>query len=313
MNDGETFELAGKRIFVTGHRGLVGRALLRRLERENCEVLTVSRASLDLRDQAAVNAWLQNERPDAAILAAARVGGITANQQQPADFLLDNCVMTTNLVEAARNSRVAKLLFIGSSAAYPRETHQPMRETALLTGPLDPAHEGYALAKLIGIKLCAAMRQQYGVNFISTLPTNLYGPDDRFESDTAHVIPALIHKVHTAMTRGHALQIWGTGNARREFLHVDDFADACIHLLRHYSDPMPINVGTGVDVSIKELTEMLCAIAGFDGDIIHDLSKPDGAPQKLLDVSRLSGLGWRARTPLHLGLAETYRAYRASI
>jgi GDP-L-fucose synthase len=296
------------RIFVTGHRGLVGSAIVRRLRSEGLEPLTAPRAELDLRDQAAVNRWFQANRPDYVFLVAGTVGGILANSTRPAEFIYDNMMIHATCVHAAHVSGVKKLLYLGSSCIYPRDASQPMREEALLTGPLEPTNEPYAIAKIAGIRLCRAYRTQYGSNFISAMPTNLYGPEDNFDLTSSHVLPALIRKFHEAKLEGRRdVTVWGSGAPRREFLHVDDLADACVFLMRHYEEAGHINVGTGEDVTIREL-------AGFIREAIHpaatltfDATKPDGAPRKLLDVSRLHALGWRHRTPLAEGIASTYQ------
>lgn len=302
------YPLAGKRIWVSGHIGLVGQALLRRLSREDCEVLTVGRAVLDQRRQADVEAWIQSARPDAVVLAAGTVGGILANDTRPGEFLYDNLMIAANVIEAARLTKVGKLLFLGSSCIYPRAAAQPIGEDALLTGPLEPTNEAYAIAKIAGLKLVEACRVQYGCDFISAMPTNLYGPGDNFDLQSSHVAPALMRKAHDAVRRGDpALTVWGTGAPRREFLHVDDCADALVFLLQRYSNRQTINVGAGEDVSIAELAELVCQTVGFGGSLQFDRSKPDGSPQKLLDVSRLNALGWRASIGLAEGLAQSYR------
>ena len=301
------FDLSGKRIFVAGHRGLVGSAIVRRLEGEDCQLLTIDRESLDLRDQTAVREWFNRNRPDAVIVAAARVGGILANDTQPADFLYDNLMIEANVIEAAHRSDVAKLLFLGSSCIFPKLADQPIREEALLTGPLESTHEWYALAKISGLKLAQAYRKQYGRDFITALPTNLYGPGDNFDPKTSHVLPALIRKAHEAkLAAAQEIEMWGTGTPRREFLHVDDLADACVHVFQHYSQDEPINVGCGEDIAIRDLMKLVCEVVGFHGEITHDHTKPDGAPRKLLDVTRLSELGWTPKISLKHGIAATY-------
>ncbi|HKT54335.1 MAG TPA: GDP-L-fucose synthase [Caulobacteraceae bacterium] len=303
----EALDLAGKRVWVAGHRGMVGAALVRRLSREACQVLTVERARLDLRRQADVEAWMEGERPDAVILAAAKVGGILANNTYPADFLYDNLIIEANVLEGARRFGVQKALFLGSSCIYPREAPQPMREDALLTGPLEPTNQWYAIAKIAGLRLAEAYQVQHGLDFISAMPTNLYGPEDNFDLASSHVLPALIRKAHEAKVAGAASMIlWGSGKPRREFLHVDDCADALVFLLRRYSGREHVNVGVGEDVSILELAQLVCRVVGFAGEIVLDPSKPDGAPRKLMDVSRLTGLGWRAQIGLEDGVAQTY-------
>jgi GDP-L-fucose synthase len=303
------YELSGKCVWVAGHRGLVGSALVRRLASEKCGILTAGRDELDLRRQAEVEHWLQAKRPDTVIVAAATVGGILANDTRPADFLYDNLVIETNIIEASRRAGVAKLLFLGSSCIYPRLASQPMHEDALLTGPLEPTNQWYAIAKISGIMLCRAYRRQYGVDYISAMPTNLYGPGDNFDLRSSHVIPALLAKAHAAKDSGEALEVWGSGTPRREFLHVDDLADALIFLLRHYSGEEHVNVGTGDDVTIQELAETVARIVGLPGGLRFDPSMPDGAPRKLLDVSRLFAMGWRPRLGLEQGLRQTYEWY----
>jgi GDP-L-fucose synthase len=302
------FSLAGRRVFVAGHRGMVGSALARRLQREDCEVLTAGRGTLDLRRQADTDDWFQAARPDAVFVAAATVGGILANDTRPAEFLYDNLMIAGNVIEAARRNGVRKLLFLGSSCIYPREAPQPMREDALLTGPLEPTNQWYAIAKIAGLKLCAAYRRQYGSDFISAQPTNLYGPGDTYDLQASHVIPALLAKTHRAKRDGAAeVEIWGTGRPRREFLHVDDLADALVFLMKHYSGEEQVNIGWGEDVSIAELAAAIARTVGFTGGFRYAADKPDGAPRKLLDVSRLAGMGWRARIGLEEGLADAYR------
>jgi GDP-L-fucose synthase len=304
------FELAGKRVWVAGHRGMVGRALVRRLAHEDCALLTVGRARCDLRDPAALARWLEGARPEVVVVAAARVGGILANASQPAAFLYDNLMIAANVIEAARRGGVAKLLFLGSSCIYPKLAPQPLKEEYLLAGPLEPTNQWYAVAKIAGVKLCQAYRRQYGCDFISALPTNLYGPGDNFDLATSHVVPALIARMHAARAAGAgAVEVWGSGRPRREFLHVDDLADACVHLLERYSDEVPINVGWGADLTIAALAERVRAVVGFEGGLRYNAARPDGTPQKLLDVARLAALGWRPRIPLAQGLAATYRWY----
>jgi len=302
------FALDGRRIFVAGHRGMVGGAVVRRLAREPCDVLTVGRDRVDLRRQAEVEDWMDAARPDAVVLAAAKVGGILANDSYPGRFLYDNLAIQTAVIEAARRTGVAKLVFLGSSCIYPKHAPQPIAEDSLLTGPLEPTNEWYAVAKIAGLKLCQAYRREYGCDFVSLMPTNLYGPGDNFDLESSHVLPALLRKAHEAKRAGRAaLPVWGSGRPRREFLHVDDLADAVVHLLRVYSDERPINVGTGEDIAIADLARLVCRTVGFDGGIDLDPSKPDGTPRKLLDVSRLTATGWTAPTPLARGLADTYR------
>ncbi|MFO0995613.1 MAG: GDP-L-fucose synthase [Alphaproteobacteria bacterium] len=301
------FTLEGRRIFVAGHRGMVGSAVARRLAREKCEVVTVGRDSVDLRRQAEVEDWFAKAKPDAVFLAAATVGGILANDSRPADFLYDNLAIETNVIHAAWRAGVKKLLFLGSSCIYPRLAPQPMVEDALLTGPLEPTNQWYAIAKIAGLMMCQAYRRQHGADFISAMPTNLYGPGDTFDLRASHVVPALLMKAHRAkMTGAPALEVWGSGRPRREFLYVDDLADALVHLMVHYSAESTINVGLGEDVTIRELAELVAETVGFKGALAFDASKPDGTPRKLLDVGRIHALGWRAKTPLREGLARAY-------
>lgn len=311
MSAGAGFDLAGKRVWVAGHRGMVGAAIVRRLAREDCEVVTAGREVLDLRDQAAVLGWMRDVRPDAVFLAAAKVGGILANDSYPADFLLDNLLIETAVIAGAHAADVAKLVFLGSSCIYPKFAPQPIREDALLTGPLEPTNEWYAIAKIAGVKLAQAFRRQHGRDFISAMPTNLYGPGDNFDLASSHVMPALIRKVHEAGRTGGPVVVWGTGTPRREFLFVDDCADACVHLCRTYSDEEHVNVGSGEDVTILELTRLVMDVVGYDGEIVHDLSRPDGTPRKLMDVSKLAALGWTAQTPLREGVTRSYQAFLA--
>ncbi len=300
------------RIFVAGHRGLVGSALLRRLECETgSEILTATREQLDLRDQAAVNSWFRAMRPTHVYLVAGTVGGILANSARPAEFIYDNMMIHATVVHAAYTHRVEKLLYLGSSCIYPREAPQPIVEEALLTGMLEPTNEPYAIAKIAGIKLCEAYRKQYGCDFISAMPTNLYGPHDNFDLASSHVVPALIRRFEDARQTGAtAVTLWGTGTPRREFLHVDDLADACVFLMRNYSDASHINIGTGVDLTISELAEMVREIVYPMVHVGWDAGKPDGAPRKLLDVSRLHALGWTHRIELQQGIEDTYRWFR---
>jgi GDP-L-fucose synthase len=303
-----SFALAGKRVWVAGHRGMVGSALARRLAREDCEIVTADRASLDLRDQARVDGWLRDARPEVVFLAAAKVGGILANDAFPADFLYDNLMIEANVIRAAFETSVEKLVFLGSSCIYPKFAPQPIREDSLLTGPLEPTNEGYAIAKIAGVKLCQAFRKQYGADFVSAMPTNLYGPGDNFDLNSSHVLPALIRKAHEAKLAGaDAFTIWGTGSPRREFLHVDDCADALVHLAKRYSDPAPINVGSGEDLTILELAELVAATVGFIGRIERDAAKPDGTPRKLMNSERIRRLGWAPSIPLPEGIALVYR------
>ena len=298
-------------IFVAGHRGLVGSAILRRLRAEGFDhLLTATREQLDLRDQAAVNYWFRANRPEYVFLVAGTVGGIMANSTRPAEFIYDNMMIHATVVNAAHQYGVTKLLYLGSSCIYPREAAQPMAEDALLTGPLEPTNEAYAIAKIAGIKLCQAYRRQYGCNFISAMPTNLYGPQDNFDLEGSHVLPAMIRKLHDARQSGaKQVTFWGTGQVRREFLQVDDLADACLFLMQRYEGESHINVGTGEDQSIGELAELVRSIVYPGAELLFDASKPDGSPRKLLDVSRLHALGWRHKIELRDGIEATYRWY----
>ncbi|MCL4078694.1 GDP-L-fucose synthase [Coriobacteriia bacterium Es71-Z0120] len=303
------------RIYVAGHRGLVGGAILRRLQREGFErIIARTHAELDLTSQDAVRRFFDEERPEYVFLAAAKVGGILANATYPADFIRENLLIQTNVIDAAYRAGARKLLFLGSSCIYPKHAPQPMKEEHLLTGPLEPTNEAYAVAKIAGITMVKSYRRQYGFNGISLMPTNLYGPGDNFDLETSHVLPALIRKFHEAKVAGApSVTIWGTGRPRREFLHVDDLADACLFLMQNYDDEEIVNVGVGEDVSIAELAALIARIVGYEGEIVYDTSKPDGTPRKLLDVSRLSALGWRARIGLEEGIASTYEWYLANV
>ena len=304
--------IEGKRVWIAGHRGLVGGALVKRFTQEDCTLLTVGHADLDLRDQAAVNAWMDRNKPQIVVLAAARVGGILANATYPADFLYDNLMIEANILHAAHRIGVEKVLLLGSSCIYPKFAPQPIDEDSLLTGPLEPTNEWYALAKIAGVKLCAAYRAQHGCDFISAMPTNLYGFGDNFDLASSHVMPALMRKMHDAKVEGRReVEIWGSGRPLREFLHVDDLADALLFLLEHYSAPEPINVGSGQEVSIAELARLVADVVGFGGEFAFDASKPDGTPRKFLDTRRLTALGWKARTPLRQGIAGVYDWYKA--
>lgn len=308
------FSLTGRRVWVAGHRGMVGSAIVRRLGREGCSVLTAGRDRVDLRRQAEVEAWMDAERPDAVVVAAARVGGILANSTRPAEFLYDNLVIEANVIHAAWKTGVRKLLFLGSSCIYPRLAPQPITEDALLTGPLEPTNQWYAIAKIAGIKLCQSYRQQYGCDFIALMPTNLYGPGDNFDLTSSHVLPALMAKIDRAKREGlETVEIWGSGQPRREFLHVDDLADASVFLLQNYSGDVPLNVGVGSDVTIRELAELIADVVGFTGRFVYDSSKPDGTPRKLLDVGQLAGLGWSARIGLRDGVENAYVWYREHV
>jgi GDP-L-fucose synthase len=302
------------RVFVAGHAGLVGSALVRRWTAAGFgDLLLKRRSELDLTDKGAVDAFFERERPDQVLLAAAKVGGILANDRFPADFLRDNLVIQTNVIDAAYRFGVRKLLFLGSSCIYPKFADQPIREEALLTGALEPTNQWYAIAKIAGLKMCEAYRRQHGFNAISVMPTNLYGPGDNFDLKTSHVLPALIRKFHEAKVSGAGqVEIWGTGSPRREFLHVDDLADACLHLMQSYDDEPLVNVGCGEDISISELAALIGRIVGYDGAVVFDKSKPDGTPRKLLDVSRLGSLGWRPRIRLEDGIRTTYDWYRSN-
>jgi GDP-L-fucose synthase len=308
------FPLKGRRIFIAGHRGMVGSALVRRLAQEECAILTVGRKAVDLRNQPAVDRWFDEHRPEAVVLAAARAGGIHANNEYPGDFLYDNLAIATNVIEASRRTRVAKLMFLGSSCIYPRLAPQPMPESCLLTGPLEPTNEWYAIAKIAGLKLCQAYRLQHGCDFVSVMPTNLYGPNDNFDLLSGHVLPALLARVDAAVREcRHTVEIWGSGRPRREFLHVEDLADAVVFLMKTWSGEEPINIGTGTDVTIAELAKLIADIIGFTGRFLFDPAKPDGTPRKLLDVSKLTALGWLPRIPLEAGIRQTYEWYRASV
>jgi GDP-L-fucose synthase len=308
------FPLAGRRVFVAGHRGMVGSALLRRLARESVEALTVERAELDLRRQAEVERWFEAQRPEAVFVAAATVGGILANDTRPAEFLYDNLLIAGNVIAAARQAGVAKLLYLGASCTYPRLAPQPMAEETLLQGALEPTNQWYAVAKIAGLKLAAAYRRQYGSDFIAAQPTNLYGPGDTYDLGASHVIPALIAKTHRAKRAGEAtVEIWGTGTPRREFLHVDDLADALVFLMERYSGEGPVNVGCGEDISIEDLARLVAEVVGFTGGFRYDAGKPDGAPRKLLDVARLRSLGWRPHIDLRQGLEDAYRWFLENV
>lgn len=296
------------RIFVAGHRGMVGSALVRRLEAENVEILTASRAEADLREAGAVRAFLEKQKPDAIILAAAKVGGILANDTYPAEFLRDNLVIEANVIHEAHSAGIDRLVFLGSSCIYPKFAPQPISEDSLLTGPLEPTNEWYAIAKIAGIKLCQAYRRQYGRHYISVMPCNLYGPNDNFNLATSHVLPALMRKFHEAKVTGRSeVVIWGTGTPLREFLHVDDLADGTIFLLNNYDGAEPVNCGAGSDLSIRDLAEKISRVVGFEGRLTFDTSMPDGTPRKLIDSSRLAALGWRPRISLDDGIADTYK------
>ncbi|QQN72996.1 GDP-L-fucose synthase [Croceicoccus sp. YJ47] len=301
-----SYSLAKKRVYVAYHRGMVGSAIVRRLEAMDCTILTSDR-STDLREQDKVRAWFEENRPDAAIVAAARVGGILANDRYPAQFLYDNLMIEANIVDAAHRNGVEKMLMLGSSCIYPKLAPQPITEDSLLTGPLEPTNEWYAIAKIAGIKLCQAYRREYGSDFISAMPTNLYGPGDNFDLATSHVMPAMIRKAHDAKNASDgSIPIWGTGTPRREFLHVDDLADACVFLMENYSDESHVNVGYGDDITIAELAQLVCEVVGFEGDLDFDTTKPDGTPRKLMDSTMLRDMGWSPSIALREGIATAY-------
>ncbi|WP_306250436.1 GDP-L-fucose synthase [Parvularcula sp. IMCC14364] len=304
----DTYSLDGKKVWVTGHRGMVGGALVRRLATENCAtILTATRKEVDLKRQEQVEDWINTNKPDAVFIAAAKVGGIVANDTYPAEFLYDNLMITSNIVEASYRAGVEKLMFLGSSCIYPKFATQPITEDQLLTNSLEPTNEWYAIAKIAGIKLCQAYRRQYGADFISAMPTNLYGPGDNFHPQNSHVIPALIRKAHEAKTDGAAsMEIWGTGTPRREFLHVDDLADALVHLMKIYSDAEHVNVGSGEDLTIEDLARNVMDVVGFEGELTKNTSKPDGTPRKLMSADKIRGLGWKPSISLQSGLKNAY-------
>lgn len=301
------------RVFVAGHRGLVGSAICRALEQQGfANLLIRTRQELDLTDQAAVRAFFEAKRPEYVFLSAAKVGGIHANNAYPAEFIRDNLLIQTNIIDSAYQVGTRKLLFLGSSCIYPKLAPQPMREEYLLTGELEPTNEWYAIAKIAGIKMCQAYRRQYGFDAISLMPTNLYGPGDNFDLENSHVVPALMRKFHEAKVAGKSsVEVWGSGTPRREFLHVDDLADAAVYLMGNYSGEGIVNTGVGKDISIRELAELMAVVVGFEGELMFDASKPDGSPRKLLDVAKLSGLGWRAKIAFRDGLADTYQWFLA--
>jgi len=307
---GRLYTLAGKRVWVAGHRGMVGAALVRRLGREQCEILTVERTIVDLTRQDQVVPWMREARPQAVFMAAAKVGGILANDSYPAQFLYDNLMIEANVVHAAFTTGVEKMVFLGSSCVYPKHAPQPITEDALLSGPLESTNEWYAIAKIAGIKLAQAYRKQHGCDFVSAMPTNLYGPGDSYDLQASHVLPALIRKAHEAKMRGEReIVIWGTGTPQREFLHVDDCAEALVHIMKAYSEAAHINVGSGEDLAIIDLARLVAEVVGFKGEIAHDLSKPDGTPRKLMSSEKLRALGWRPRIGLREGIADAYRAF----
>jgi len=300
-------------IFIAGHRGLVGSAILRKLEVEGfSRLLMRTRAELDLQDREAVEKFFAKEKPALVVVAAAKVGGIKVNNDHPVAFLTENLLIQNNLISAAHASGVRKLLFLGSSCIYPKHAPQPIPESALLGGPLEPTNEAYAIAKIAGIKLCQAYAREYGANFISAMPTNLYGPNDNFDLETSHVLAALLRKAHEAKVCGaREIVVWGSGTPRREFLHVDDLATACLFLLENYDSPEIINIGAGLDLTVRELAAMICEVVGFEGELTWDASKPDGTPRKLLDITRIESLGWKPTIPLREGVARTYEWFKA--
>jgi len=307
------FSLTNRRVWVAGHRGMAGSAIVRRLARDNCEILTATRSELDLLRQADVTAWVADMKIDAVFLAAATVGGIMANSTRPADFLYDNLVIETNVIHAAWRAGVKKLLFLGSSCIYPRMAQQPMREEALLTGALEPTNEWYAIAKIAGIKLCQAFRRQHGCDFVSVMPTNLYGPGDRYDLEGGHVAAALIMKIHAAkIANSSTVELWGSGQPKREFLFTEDLADACVFVMKNYSDELFLNVGTGREITILELAQTIAKVIGWQGTFAFNTSKPDGMPRKVMDVSRLRSLGWAAKTDFVTGMKQAYEWYLAN-
>ncbi|MDX2143633.1 MAG: GDP-L-fucose synthase [Rhodospirillaceae bacterium] len=310
---GAPYSLQGKRVWVAGHRGMAGSAIARRLAVENCEILTATHAELDLQRQKDVEDWMAAKKPQAIFIAAAVVGGIVANDSRPADFLADNLQIQTNIMTTAHKLGVEKLLFLGSSCIYPRMAPQPIREDSLLTGPLEPTNQWYAIAKIAGVRMCQAYRRQYRRDYISCMPTNLYGPGDNFDLMSSHVLPALIVKAHRGKAaNAPSIELWGSGKPLREFLYVEDLADACVFLMKNYSQDDTINVGFGSDVTIRELAETVCDVVGFSGGFTFDAGKPDGTPRKLMDSARLHALGWRATTSLKDGIAKTYAWYLAN-
>jgi len=308
------FDLAGRRVWVAGHRGMAGSAIARRLAREDCEIVTATRSELDLLRQADVDAWMADKKIEAVFLAAATVGGIMANSTRPAEFLYENLVIETNVIHASWRTGVRKLLFLGSSCIYPRMAQQPMREEELLTGALEPTNEWYAIAKIAGIKLCQAYRRQYGCDFVSVMPTNLYGPGDRYDAEGGHVVAALIIKIHAAkIGNSPTVELWGTGRPKREFLFSEDLADACVFVMKNYSGEPFLNVGTGHDISVLELAQTIARIIGWQGTFTFNSSKPDGMPRKVMDVSRLRSLGWSAKTDFETGMEQAYEWYVANL
>lgn len=310
LNGEIAYDLRGKRVWVAGHNGMVGAALVRRLAKEGCKILTVNRSEVDLTRQEPTENWISEMRPQAVFVAAARVGGILANASEPAAFLYDNLIMEANIIHGAYKAGVEKLLFLGSSCIYPKYAPQPIPESALLTSALEPSNEWYAIAKIAGLKLCQAYRRQYGADFISAMPTNLYGPGDNWDLNSSHVVAALIRKAHEAKSSGNdSLVVWGTGKPRREFLHVDDCADALVEIMKRYSAEEHINVGAGEDIEITALAELIADVVGFKGRIVHDLSKPDGTPRKFMNCEKLNALGWRPRISLRNGLVKAYASF----
>lgn len=308
-----SFDLTHKKVWVAGHRGMVGSALVRRLKAENCTLILAGRDEIDLTDQSAVNRWMADAKLDVVLLAAAKVGGIHANNTMPAEFLRDNLVMETNVIHAAYENKVEKLLFLGSSCIYPKLADQPIKEEYLLTGALEPTNEWYAIAKIAGIKMCQAYRKQYGVDFISAQPTNLYGPGDNYDLENSHVLPALLRKFHTAKKENtSSVTLWGSGTPLREFLHVDDLADALVFLVKNYSGYVPVNVGSGSEVSIRELAEIIAGVVGYEARLEFDATKPDGTPRKLMDSRFLHDLGWNNPRSLRTGISDTYTHVTAS-
>lgn len=308
------FSLQNKRIWVAGHNGMVGRALVKALESQSCEILTASKSELDLRSQGDVYNWLQQQKPDAIFLAAARVGGIGANSEYPAEFIYDNLAIQTNVIHAAYQAGVDKLLFLGSSCIYPRQTEYPIRESELFAAPLEPTNEAYAVAKIAGLKMCQAYRRQYGCDFISAMPCNLYGSFDSYHLENSHVIPAMIMKFDAAIREDRPeVVLWGSGKPLREFLYVDDLADGLLYLMQHYSDFEPVNVGTGIEISIYDLAQKIAAVTGYEGRVEFDDRKPDGTMRKVLDVSKMTSLGWRATTDFDYGLVSAYEWYKKNI
>jgi GDP-L-fucose synthase len=308
MNEASKFSLEGKKVWVAGHRGMAGSAIVRRLASEACDILTVGRDEVDLRQQQAVQDWMAASKPDVVFLAAAKVGGIKANDSYPAEFLYENLMIEANIIHASWLTGVQKLVFLGSTCIYPKMAEQPIAEEALLTGPLEPTNEWYAIAKIAGIKLCQSYRRQYGCDFIAAQPTNLYGPGDNYDVDKGHVLAALMKKTHDAKVSGApTITVWGSGKPKREFLHVNDLAEALVFLAKHYSDESHINIGSGEEVSILELAERVIDVVGYEGGIVFDSTKPDGTPRKLSDLTKIRSLGWSSTTPLLEGLSTTYK------